>query len=166
MNMRLRPDSRKENKKVADRNFNGGQINQSVTIVEKAGADIEDVRNRIMAYDKDGNAVLAADGSAVLIGVALIEAGINDISGTGSGKVYAGDDVDIQIKDIGYVLSGGDIAKGDEVTASSGLAVKAEPGSYVVGIALSAAAKDEYCRVQITKYQKGQEAQEEVKNNG
>ena len=89
-----------------------------------------------------------------MVGIALIEAGINDISGVESGKVNAGDDVDIQIKDIGYILAGGDIAKGEEVTASSGLAVKAEAGNYVVGIALSAAAKDEYCRVQIAKYQK------------
>ena len=139
---------------MANRNFNGVQINQSVTIVEQAGAEIADARNSILAYDKDGNVVLAADGSAVLVGIALIEAGINDISGVESGKVNAGDDVDIQIKDIGYILAGGDIAKGEEVTASSGLAVKAEAGNYVVGIALSAAATDEYCRVQIAKYQK------------
>ena len=137
---------------MGNRNFNGVQINQSVTIVEQAGADIADVRNRIMTYDTDGNVVLATDGSKVLIGVALIEAGINDISGVESGKVSTGEDVDIQIKDIGYILAGGEIAKGDEVTASDGLAVKAEAGNYVVGIALSAVAKDEYCRVQIAKY--------------
>ena len=129
-------------------------MNQSVTIVEQAGANIEDVRNRIMTYDKDGNVILAADGSTVLIGVALIEAGMNDISGVESGKVTIGDDVDIQIKDIGYILAGGEIAKGNEVTASNGLAVKAESGDYVVGIALSTVAKDDYCRVQIAKYQK------------
>lgn len=139
---------------MENRSFNGAQINQNVTIVEQAGADIDDVRNRIMAYDKDGNVVLAADGSAVLVGVALIEAGSNDVSGVGSGKVRAGDDVDIQIKDIGYILAGGDIAKGDEVTAASGLAAKAAAGNYVVGIALSAATNGEYCRVQIAKYQK------------
>jgi len=137
-----------------NRNFNGVQINQSVTIVEQAGADIADARNRILAYDEGGNVVLAADGSSVLVGIALIEAGVNDISGAESGKVNAGDDIDIQIKDIGYILAGGDIAKGEEVTAAGGLAVKAEAGNYVVGIALSAVAKDEYCRVQIAKYQK------------
>lgn len=137
-----------------NRNFNGVQINQSVTIVEQAGADIADARNRILAYDGDGNVVLAADGSSVLVGIALIEAGVNDISGVESGKVNAGDDVDIQIKDIGYILAGGNIAKGEEVTAANGLAVKAEAGNYVVGIALSAVAADEYCRVQIAKYQK------------
>ena len=151
---------------MVNRNFNGVQINQSVTIVERAGADIADVRNRIMTYDEDGNVVLAADGSTVLVGISLIEAGVNDISGLESGKVNAGDDVDIQIKDIGYILAGGNIAKGEEVTASNGLAVKAGAGNYVVGIALSTVKKDEYCRVQITKYQKAQEAQKEVKNNG
>lgn len=139
---------------MANRNFNGVQINQSVTIVEQAGAEIADVRNRIMAYDGDGNVVLAADGSVVPVGIALIESGVNDISGVESGKVNTGDDVDIQIKDIGHILAGGEIAKGKEVTASNGLAVTAESGNYVVGIALSAVAKDEYCRVQITKYQK------------
>jgi len=139
---------------VANRNFNGVQINQSVTIVEQAGADIADARNRIMAYDEDGNVVLAADGSVVPIGIALIEAGVNDISGIESGKVKVGDDVNIQIKDIGYILAGDSIAKGDEVTASSGLAVKAEAGNYVIGIAMSAVKKDDYCRVQIAKYQK------------
>ena len=41
------------------RNFNGVQINQSVTIVEKAGADIADCRNRIMVYDDNGDVVPA-----------------------------------------------------------------------------------------------------------
>ena len=47
-------------------------INQSVTIVEQAGAEIADVRNRIMAYDGDGNVVLAADGSVVIVTLWLI----------------------------------------------------------------------------------------------
>lgn len=143
---------------MTNRNFNGSQINQSVTIVEQAGAAIEDVRNRILAYDENGDVILAADGTAVPIGIAIIEAGVNDISGAESGKVAAGDDVDIQIKDIGYVLAGADIAKGAEVTAGAdGLAATAVAGDYVIGIALTAVDKDEYCRVQITKYQKNQQ---------
>lgn len=137
-----------------NRNFNGSQINQSVTIVEQAGAAIEDVRNRIMAYDENGDVILASDGTVIPAGIAIIEAGLNDISGAESGKVIVGDDVDIQIKDIGYVLAGADITKGVEVMASTGLAIPATVGNYVVGIALSAAAKDEYCRVQIARYQK------------
>lgn len=137
-----------------NRNFNGLQINQSVTIVEQAGAAIEDARNRILAYDENGDVILAADGTVIPAGIAIIEAGVNDISGAESGKVSAGDDVDIQIKDIGYVLAGADITKGAEVMARTGLAIPATAGNYVVGIALAAAAKDEYCRVQIARYQK------------
>ena len=47
-------------------NFNGTMINQSVTIAEKAGADIADVRNLILKYDEDGNVVIAANGTAPL----------------------------------------------------------------------------------------------------
>lgn len=141
---------------MANRNFNGVQINQSVTIVEKAGAEIADCRNRAMVYDEDGNVILAADGTKPFVGVALIEAGRNDISGVDSGKVEADEDVDIQIKDIGYVLAGEEIAKGAEVTSGAdGLAATAASGDYVLGIALDSAEKDDYCRIQITKYQKG-----------
>lgn len=145
---------------MANRNFNGTQINQSVTIVEHAGAKIEDCRNRIMVYNDAGNVVLAADGKKPFVGIALIESGLNDISGKESGSVEAGDDVDIQIKDIGYVLAGGEIAKGAEITAGeNGLAVPAAGGDHVLGIALTAVQKDEYCRVQITKYQKNDTAE-------
>ena len=143
---------------MANRNFNGVQINQTPTIVEQAGADIEDCRNKLMAYDGNGGVVLATDGTKPILGIALIEAGLNDISGTESGKVSKGEDVDIQIKDIGYVLSGGSISQGDEVTAGAdGKAAKAESGNYVVGIALGAAEEGDYCRVQVSKYQKGTE---------
>lgn len=139
---------------MSKRNFNGVQINQSPTIVEKAGAAIADVRNCIMTYDENGDVVLAADGTKIPVGIAIIEAGVNDISGEESGKVAKGDDVDIQIKDIGYVLAGAAITKGAEIMASDGLAIPATGGNYVIGLALSAAAKDDYCRVQISKYQK------------
>lgn len=140
---------------MSGRNFNGTQINQSVTIVETAGTDIEDCRNRAMKYDSDGNVVLAEDGTKPFTGIALIEAGMNDISGKESGRLAKGDDVDIQIKDIGYLLSGTEITKGAEVTAGAGgLAAAAASGDYVIGIALDAAEKDDFCRIQIVKYQK------------
>lgn len=144
----------KEDKKMANRNFQGTQINQSATIVEKAGVDMPDVRNRIMSYHTDGFVRFAPTGTAMPLGIAIMEAGINDISGRESGMAKSGDDVDIQIKDIGYVLAGDEIAKGDEVASLDGMAVKAAPGDYVLGIALSAAEKDSYCKVQISKYQK------------
>ena len=101
---------------MAKRNFNGSQINQSVTIAEQAGAAIDDVRNLILKYDENGDVVVATDGTAPIVGIAIIEAGYNDISGAESGKVAKGDQVDVQIKDIGYILAGGAIKKGEEVT--------------------------------------------------
>lgn len=140
---------------MARRNYNGVQINQSVTIVAEAGVEIADVRNRIMKFDDTGNVVLAEAGTDIPVGIALIEAGINDISGKESGKAAAGDDVDIQIKDIGVVLAGATVKKGQEVTAmAGGLAAPAEAGNYVLGYALANAEADQYLRVQIAKYQK------------
>lgn len=137
------------------KNYNGVQINQSVTIVEKAGADIVDVRNRIMKYDENGCVVLAAAGADMPVGVAIIEAGYNDITGVESGKVKAGNDVDIVIKDMTVVLAGAAIKKGQEVAAGAdGKAAVAAAGNYVIGIALDNAEADEYLPIQIAKYQK------------
>lgn len=137
------------------KNYNGVQINPSPTIVEKAGADIADCRNRIMKFDENGNVVLAAAGTDIPVGIALIEAGYNDISGVESGKVKAGDDVDILIKEMGVVLAGTSIKKGQEVAAGAdGLAAVAAAGDYVLGIALDKAEANEYLPIQIAKYQK------------
>ena len=137
------------------KNFHGGLINQTATIVRKAGADIKDVRNRIMKYDENGNFVLATAGTDFPIGVALIEAGYNDISGVESGAVPAGEDVTIQIKDIGYVLAGAEIKEGQEVTSGAdGLAAVAVDGDYVVGIALNTVAVGGYCEIQHMRYKK------------
>ena len=139
---------------MAKRNFNGSQINQSVTIAEQAGDAIDDVRNLILKYDENGDVVVATDGTTPIVGIAIIEAGYNDISGAEAGKVAKGDQVDVQIKDIGYILAGGAIKKGEEVTATTGKATKAADGDYVIGVALSNAAENDYVRVQISKYQK------------
>ena len=137
---------------MANRNFNGVQINSSVTIVEKAKSDIADVRNRIVKYDEEGSIALAESGGDVPIGIAIIEAGINDISGAESGKVCAGDDVDIQIKDIGYIIAGDYIEKGNYVAAGpEGKAVKAKDGDFALGIAIGEAAEGEFCRVLISR---------------
>lgn len=138
-----------------NRNYNGVQINTTPTIAEKAGAEIADVRNRIVKFDASGNVVLATAGTDIPVGVALIEAGYNDITGATSGKVAAGDTVDVQIKDICVALAGATIKKGQEVTAgANGLAAVAASGNYVLGIALDDAAANEFLTVQITKYQK------------
>ena len=137
------------------KNYNGVQINPSATIVEKAGATIADVRNRIVKFDENGNVVLAAAGTDIPVGIAIIEAGYNDISGVESGKVNPGERVDILIKDMGVVLAGGTIKKGQEVTAGAdGKAVAAAGGNYVLGFALDNAEADEFFIIQLAKYQK------------
>lgn len=68
------------------KNFNGTLINGSQTITEKAGAEIADCRNRIVKYDSNGDVVLATAGTDIPVGIAIIEAGYNDITGTESGK--------------------------------------------------------------------------------
>ena len=137
------------------KNYNGVQINPSATIVEKAGAEITDVRNRIVKFDENGNVILATAGTDIPVGIAIIEAGYNDISGVESGKVKAGENVDILIKDMGVVLAGATIKKGQEVAAGAdGLAAAAAAGNYVLGIALDNAEAGEFVEIQIAKYQK------------
>lgn len=140
---------------MARKNYHGVQINQSPTIVENAGAEIADVRNLIMKYDDNGDVVLATAGTDIPVGIALIEAGYNDITGIEAGKVAVGDRVDILVKDMGVVLAGATIKKGQEVAAGAdGMAAVAAAGNYVLGIALDNAEAGEFLTVQITKYQK------------
>ena len=127
------------------KNFNGTQINQSPTISEKAGADVTDIRNLILKYD----------GTAPLLGVSIIESGYNDISGVEAGMVKKGEDVDILIKDIGFVIASAEIKKGQEVTATTGgKAAVAAAGDYVIGVALNNVSAGGYSRLQLSKYQK------------
>ena len=133
------------------KNFNGTQINQSPTISEKAGADVTDIRNLILKYDTDGNVVVAADGTAPLLGVSIIEGGCNDISGEEAGNVKKGEDVDILIKDIGFVIASAEIKKGQEVTATTGgKAAVAAAGDYVIGVALNNVSAGGYSRLQLS----------------
>jgi hypothetical protein len=135
------------------KNYNGVQINQSPTIVQKAGADIADCRNRIMKFDENGDVVLATAGTDIPLGIALIEAGYNDVTCETSGKAKKGDDIDILIKDRGVVLAGAAIKKGQEVAAgANGLAAVAASGNYVLGIAMDSVEANQYLRVQICKY--------------
>ncbi len=140
---------------MARKNYFGAQFNQSPTIIEKAGAAVEDVRNLIMKYDENGDVVPATAGTDMPVGIALIETGYNDITGKEAGKVAKGDDVDILIKDRGVVLAGAAIKKGQEVASdANGKAAVAVSGDYVLGIALENVNADEYLEIQINKYQK------------
>lgn len=107
----------------------GTSINESPTIVLEAGAEIKNAQGIALAIT-DGKAALPAAGANV-IGLSLF---------TNDETIAAGDDVDIQVKDIGKWIAGEAIAVGDELaTDAAGKAVKATSGAFIVAVALSAA---------------------------
>lgn len=122
--------------------FIGSSINDSATIVLAAGADLTEARAIALAVE-DGAVVLPEAGANV-IGISLVET---------DETVATGDDVDIQIKDIGKWVAGEAIAVGDELaTDASGHAVVATSGAFIVGVALSSAAEaGTWVQVQISK---------------
>ena len=117
-------------------------INESPVIAEKAGAAIADVR---------GKAVKFADGAVVLAGAGEAAIGIGIMTNDENLKV--GDDLTIQVKDMGVVCTGGAVAKGDELAVgANGALIKATSG-YVVAIALEAAAEaGAFIKAQLVKY--------------
>lgn len=101
-----------------------------------------------------------AQGIAVTLtenGVKLPEAGgaVFGVIPISENESYeAGEEVTVQIKDIGAWIAGGSIKIGEELAADAeGKAKKAEDGQFIVGIALSAAAEaGTRIRFQMTKY--------------
>lgn len=118
-------------------------VNPSAIISEKAGAAMTDPAFFIAKFNENGSVVKAGAGECVL-GVFLP---------TNDGNMAEGDGVDIQVKDIGYVKTGGAIAKGAAIASdANGKAVAAVSGNFILGYALaSAGAADEVILVQITK---------------
>ena len=117
----------------------GSSINESPTIVLPAG---ENARAIALAI-KDG-AVIKPEAGAHVIGISLIET---------DETVDKGNDVDIQIKDIGKWVAGEEITVGTELAADAeGRAVPAKAGDFIVGVALSNASEaGTWVKVQIIK---------------
>ena len=129
-------------------------INESPVISEKAGAALADVRGKAVKFDGNGNVVLAAAGE-LAIGIGILT---NDVN------IEAGKDVDIQIKDIGLVRAGGEIAKGAELASdANGCLVAATEGQHVLAIALQAAiAADTFISARLVSYPKPVGAEEDA----
>ena len=130
--------------------YTANQINNSPTIVGKAGATIStptDVRCKAVKFDASGNVVVASTAGEAVIGIAII---------TNDETIKAGEDIDIQVKDMGIATAGAAVAAGDELAAdANGKLQKATAGQFVIATALEAAtAADKLIRVQITKYTK------------
>lgn len=124
-------------------NYIGTTINESPTIVMKAKADIANPQGLGLAVS-EGQLALPAASGAVVMGVALFT----------TDDLKAGDDVAVQIKDIGKAVAGGVIAIGDPVTFNTaGKAIKAATaGDFIFGYALTAAAAaGNRVTIQITK---------------
>ena len=120
----------------------GTTINPSPTVVFPADAAITGARCVAMALSA-GKLALPSAGAAVL-GISI---------GETDEDVTAGEDITVQIKDIGKWTAGEAIAAGDELaTNAAGKAVKAAAGDFIVGTALTAAsAAGSLVQVQISK---------------
>jgi predicted ribosome-associated RNA-binding protein Tma20 len=120
----------------------GTSINDSATIVLPAKDKIENAQGIALAID-DGQLVKPTAGANV-IGLSLF---------TNDDEIAAGDDVTVQIKDIGKWIAGGEIAIGDELTTDAdGKAVKATAGNFITAVALTkATAAGDVVQVQIIK---------------
>ena len=120
-------------------------INESPVIVDKAGVELADVRGRAVKFDENGAIALCAAGEPAL-GVGIM---------TNDEGIKAGEDVHIQIKDIGLVYAGEAIKKGAELAAGAdGVMVPASSGA-VCAIALEAAeAAGTYIKARLVSYTK------------
>lgn len=126
-------------------------INNSSTIRETAAVDIPNAAQKAVTFDQDGKLVLPAANGDPVIGVVL-----SDVSAYENGEnlvTKAGTDVDVLIRDIGLMETGEAIAKGDLISVNtSGQAVKATAGNFILGMAFTAAENaGELIQIQITK---------------
>lgn len=126
-------------------------INNSSTIREAAAVDIPNAAQKAVAFDQDGKLVLPAANGDPVIGVVL-----SDVSAYENGEnlvTKAGTDIDVLIRDIGLIEAGEAIAKGDLISVNtSGQAVKAAAGKFILGMAFTAAENaGELIQIQITK---------------
>lgn len=121
--------------------YMGTGINDSPVIALTAAETIENAAFKAVKLDENGNAVLASEGEAP-IGLITAE----------SDNVSEGDDITVQIKDIGFAFAGEEIAVGAEVACGTDGKIKtAASGNFIIGFALEAAETDSIIRVQITK---------------
>ena len=122
--------------------FNGTVINDSATICTPVKTEI-----------KTGpfTAVALGSGGAVPCNDTLVPVGLT-IAETPN-TVPVGNDVNVQVKDIGVWKGGAAFAAGDPLASdATGLAVKAAAGKFILGFALEdCSAKGQTVKVQITK---------------
>ena len=115
----------------------GISINESPVLAEQVGAEIKGGSGKAVKYSA-GKVVLAGAGEAIC-GVLIMQ----------TPDVAAGEEVTIQIKDIGMVAAGGTFVKGDALEAgANGTFVKASNGK-VCARALEDGAAGKFVRAHI-----------------
>lgn len=122
----------------------GTTINNSPTIVAVAAAAMPGGRGKAVKFDNNGKIVLCSTAGEVAAGIIILQ---------GDTDIAAGEEVSVQIKDIGMAVAGAAVKVGDPLAAdASGKFVKATDGQFIVGYAVSAAsAADRMFQMQITK---------------
>ncbi len=125
-------------------NYFGASINTSSVVAEIVGAELENGAFCAVKYDENGAVVLCSTEGEMVAGIVLPET---------PEKISDGDDVTIQIKDIGYCKAGAEIKKGQEVMVDAkGRVIPATAGKFVIGYAMtSATTEDEIIEVDIRK---------------
>jgi len=125
-------------------NYFGASINTSSVVAEIVGAELENGAFCAVKYDENGAVVLCSTEGEMVAGIVLPET---------PEKISDGDDVTIQIKDIGYCKAGAEIKKGQEVMVEAkGRVIPATAGKFVIGYAMtSATTEDEIIEVDIRK---------------
>ena len=123
--------------------YNGTVINESPTIIDTAGADITSGPFTALAYNESGTLV-TANASTVPFGITVAET---------EDKVPSGEDVTIQVKEIGAWKAGAAFARGCALASdANGCAIKATTGKFILAFALDeATAAGQIVRVQIVK---------------
>lgn len=125
-------------------NYFGASINQTPTVAEQAGTAIKNSSFLIVKYDENGFISVCDTEGELAAGVLLPET---------TNNVEVGEDVTVQIKDIGLVKTGAAVKKGQEVmTDNKGRAIPALAGKFILGYAVQPAlAENEIISVHITK---------------
>lgn len=120
-------------------NYFGTTINESPVIALQAGEELKEAQ--FLAVTADGK--LATAGANA---IGIITADCED-------TVKTGDDITVQVKDIGVWKAGEAVSAGDELAVGEGgKAVKATAGTFITAIAIGAATKaDQRVTVQIVK---------------
>ena len=117
-------------------------INDSPTVTEYAGATLAEPAHKAVAYDADGNAILATNGVEAF-GVILSDT---------RDPVKQGQPLNILIKNIGLLEAGSAIYKGDPITINTaGQGVRAIAGQFIFGWAFTTVDVGGCVQVMITR---------------